>query len=322
MLESLDAVGLLAGGGGDHSFGDATWLILIIWAAAIPLLIAAARHVALQRPFTTATVSIEPLELQVRQDGSQPRTECLELPARASAATSRVRLVIISDTHSFEQDLTKSNALPDGDVLIHGGDFAANPRYDGTTVEAALAKFDAWLASQPHTHKIVIAGNHDPATAHFPLSGAVYAGRAPRSIEVAGVTIGLVPYFREHIRKTRWISGKPRVHVEKVKHKHFALPRGEVLVTHSPPHGIVDRCGSGEHGGSPYLRALMSRAAVKPALWICGHIHEARGAAVVHFGRGGHERTVVLNAANANSGIARRLVHGAVVVDLTASLRP
>jgi len=322
MPESLDAVGLLAGGGGDHSFGDATWLILIIWAAAIPLLIAAARHVALQRPFTTATVSIEPLELQVRQDGSQPRTECLELPARASAATSRVRLVIISDTHSFEQDLTKSNALPDGDVLIHGGDFAANPRYDGTTVEAALAKFDAWLASQPHTHKIVIAGNHDPATAHFPLSGAVYAGRAPRSIEVAGVTIGLVPYFREHIRKTRWISGKPRVHVEKVKHKHFALPRGEVLVTHSPPHGIVDRCGSGEHGGSPYLRALMSRAAVKPALWICGHIHEARGAAVVHFGRGGHERTVVLNAANANSGIARRLVHGAVVVDLTASLRP
>ena len=44
MLESL--VGLLAGGGGGHSFGDAAWLILIIWAAAIPLLIAAARHVA------------------------------------------------------------------------------------------------------------------------------------------------------------------------------------------------------------------------------------------------------------------------------------
>lgn len=253
-----------------------------------------------------------------------------------------VRLVCISDTHSFEQDLTSrergigkgeanrrrnadhtnSCSLPDGDVLIHGGDFVCDPRFDGRTVDQAQRSFDAWLATQPHKHKIVIAGNHDPPSAEWPCSGAIYAGGAPRSVEVEGVTLALVPYFREQFRKTKWVQGKPRVSVEKVRHKHFALPRGEVLVTHSPPHRVLDRCGSGEHGGSTYLRALVQRAAVKPKLWLCGHIHESRGAACVRFGGGGgtaDERaapTVVVNASNANAGIARRCEHGAIVIDL------
>ena len=228
----------------------------------------------------------------------------------------KVRLVIISDTHGFESMLTDGRELPPGDVLIHCGDFAVTPRFDGMTVEQGQRRFDAWLARQPHAHKIVIAGNHDPPSAEFPRSGAIYAGSGPRSIEVAGVTLALVPWFREKSRRTRYVNGSQHTHVDKVKHKHFCLPRGEVLISHSPPHRIVDRCGSGECAGSVYLRTLVQKAAEKPALWLCGHIHEDRGGARVRFGGVDDERvTVVVNAANANHGIARRCVRGPIVID-------
>jgi 3',5'-cyclic AMP phosphodiesterase CpdA len=45
--------------------------------------------------------------------------------------------------------------LPEGDVLIHAGDFTMRGR------PKAIRKFNAWLGRQPHKHKIVIAGNHD-----------------------------------------------------------------------------------------------------------------------------------------------------------------
>jgi len=71
-----------------------------------------------------------------------------------------VRFVVISDTHDhhFCQALGHKHAapaIPDGDVLIHAGDFTSTGR------EIEVAQFNAWLATLPHTHKIVIAGNHD-----------------------------------------------------------------------------------------------------------------------------------------------------------------
>ena len=138
--------------------------------------------------------------------------------------------------------------LPDGDVLVHCGDFASNPRFDGRTVASSLSRFDAWLAAQPHAHKVVIAGNHDPPSASFPRSGAIYAGAGVRSVEVGGLTLALVPWFSEKSRKTTYVGKSAHTHVEKVKHKPFGLPKGEVLVSHSPPRkvGLLDRCGSGD----------------------------------------------------------------------------
>ena len=252
--------------------------------------------------------SVTPLELSKFAQDSSPKLSTTHI----SLATQRhkpVRLVCISDTHGFEAELT---TLPPGDVLLHCGDFACTPRFDGRTVDAAQKQFDQWLAAQPHTHKVVIAGNHDPPHAEFPRSGALYVGAGARSVDVGGVTLALVPWFRER-SKTSGRHGQ--VTATKHRYKHFALPRGDVLVTHSPPHRVLDRCGNGERAGSSYLYNLVQRAERKPALWLCGHIHEDRGAASVVF-EGGENATVVVNAANANSGIARRLVHGAVVIDL------
>lgn len=60
-----------------------------------------------------------------------------------------IRIICISDTHNA------TYPLPPGGILVHGGDLTAHGTFD--EVQAQLR----WLSSQPHAHKIVIAGNHD-----------------------------------------------------------------------------------------------------------------------------------------------------------------
>ena len=57
-----------------------------------------------------------------------------------------IRVVCISDTHD------KQPQLPEGDLLLHAGDLTGNGSY-----EALQAQIE-WLNTQPHTHKVVIAG--------------------------------------------------------------------------------------------------------------------------------------------------------------------
>jgi len=54
-----------------------------------------------------------------------------------------------------------------------------------------------------------------------------------------------------------------------------------------------------------------------PYLWLCGHIHEARGSETVKFGLSPRE-TLVVNTANADEGRASRIDAGPVVIDISA----
>lgn len=77
----------------------------------------------------------------------------------------------------------------------------------------------------------------------------------------------------------------------------------------------------GISAGSAYLKDLVNHAKDKPRLWLCGHIHEGRGVLTHHFKPKNEQdddnsSTMVINAANANSGRANRLVSGAVVVEI------
>jgi hypothetical protein len=69
------------------------------------------------------------------------------------------------------------------------------------------------------------------------------------------------------------------------------------------------------------LKDLVERAEKKPRMWLCGHIHESRGILSHQFQPDGAnedecEATIVINASNANSGRANRIVSGAVVVEV------
>jgi predicted phosphohydrolase len=102
-----------------------------------------------------------------------------------------MRIVCVSDTHGFHRQLD----VPEAEIFIHTGDFST-PR---ATAEE-LDDFNTWLASLPHKHKIVVAGNHDklfeaqPKLARSRLSAALY-------LEQSAVTIEGIGYFCPTHRK-------------------------------------------------------------------------------------------------------------------------
>jgi predicted phosphodiesterase len=97
-----------------------------------------------------------------------------------------MRLIVISDTHGLHNRI---DGLPDGDVLIHAGDFM-NSGYD---VQDILS-FNRWLGEQPFKHRVVCGGNHDryfeanSPQARALLTNAIY-------LENSGVTIENVAFW-------------------------------------------------------------------------------------------------------------------------------
>ena len=194
------------------------------------------------------------------------------------------------------------------------GDFAASGSRKNQ--RAAGRRLDEWLARQTHIpEKIVIKGNHDPDSPPkviFPRSKALYV-RTSSTLVVNGVTFALEPYTRRmSLRSMR----------KQLLPAESQLQPCDVLVTHEPPKGVLDLTYHGFTAGSSFLRNLVDNARVKPRLWLCGHIHEGRGILTKKFNTNiedGHDdtgSTIVVNAANANSGKANRLVSGAVVIDV------
>ena len=214
------------------------------------------------------------------------------------------RLLVVSDTHGYEATLTHVSSA---DVVVHCGDFAPDFAAEGRAVsrsgegagsrehEDAAARLDEWLSRLEAPTKLVLRGNHDPPVAAFPLSGATYVTSVSQ-FEAAGLSFTLVPYCKGPLR------GK--------------LPPSDVLVSHVPPKRVLDRATGGEEAGDDSLRTAVRRATRKPRLWLFGHIHEGAGAARVRFGTRADPATVLVNAANANPGIARRLIQGPVMIEV------
>ena len=65
-------------------------------------------------------------------------------------------IVLISDTHDSHQYI---GPLPDGDLLIHAGDFTRR-RFPAPD-EREYRTFIDWFSQQPHRHKMIISGNRD-----------------------------------------------------------------------------------------------------------------------------------------------------------------
>ncbi len=109
-----------------------------------------------------------PPQSRGRRHGSNKNPVCslksrLDLPPLpspvGSASAVPFRLVCISDTHQRHRTL---KTLPDGDVLVHAGDILlCNRLFSEKASLEALMDFNAWLGEQPHSVKIVVAGNHD-----------------------------------------------------------------------------------------------------------------------------------------------------------------
>ena len=60
---------------------------------------------------------------------------------------------------------------------------------------------------------------------------------------------------------------------EEATHLLEDCPEECILVSHSPPFGIVDVTSEGEHRGSSAIRHVIERC--RPRLVVCGHIHDS-----------------------------------------------
>lgn len=193
--------------------------------------------------------------------------------------SNSLRFVCISDTHS------KHFKIPPGDVLIHAGDFTKK----GT--QAEVWEFSSFLRQAPHKYKIIVAGNHDipfdlknynyivqrkaikdtcdPFATKMLLKDFIYLEDS--FVEIAGYKIWGSPWTVQHYIGAFTIKDKL-----KIAEKWDEVPAGiDILVTHSPPYGILDRSRDNKSVGCESLFKAVAR--VKPRVHVFGHIHEGHG---------------------------------------------
>lgn len=176
------------------------------------------------------------------------------------------KIVLISDSHGKHKQLE----LPEGDLLLHAGDIT------GRGLGWQVREFMDWLGAQPHRHKVMIAGNHDflaeeKADEFLSLvpPGVIYLNDS--GVELEGIRIWgspIQPWFHD------WAFNRRRGADIAA---HWALiPEGtDILITHGPPFGILDRTAHGERVGCEDLALRIEQ--VRPRLHVFGHIHEAYG---------------------------------------------
>jgi predicted phosphohydrolase len=163
--------------------------------------------------------------------------------------------------------------IPDGDVLVHAGDATST----GTAEE--VERFLQWFDVQPHARRLFIAGNHDWLFQRQPDLAAMMLAEHPgitylqdEQVEIAGIRFYGSPWQPEF---NQWAFNLPR-RGHAIRAVWARVPQGtDVLITHGPPHGILDQVRGGTHLG---CEALAERvAAVKPRIHVFGHIHDGFG---------------------------------------------
>lgn len=196
--------------------------------------------------------------------------------------SSSVRLICISDSH------TKKTTIPYGDVLIHAGDLANQ----GTAAE--IQDQVDWIASLPHQHKIVIAGNHDgffdPRSRHASDVQHAIDFKGIRYLQHSSLTL---TFSTAKDRRQLTFYGAPQIPACGGDDFAFQYPRSQdawsgtiprsidVLITHTPPRHHLDL----PHGmGCQYL--LREVWEVRPKVHVFGHIHAGHGRESVFWDEG------------------------------------
>lgn len=175
-----------------------------------------------------------------------------------------MRLVCLSDTHNKHEDID----IPAGDILIHAGDCT-----DGGT-RNETENFLDWFSGQPHKYKLLVPGNHD-----FYFEKASNIKNVPENICLLidrGVEIDGIQFWGSPVTPgiQNWAFNRERGK-EIRKHWNLIPDNTDILITHSPPYGILDEIGSGIKLGCEELTQILE--IVEPNYHLFGHIHHAAG---------------------------------------------
>jgi len=208
-----------------------------------------------------------------------------------------MRIVCLSDTHSLQEEIK----IPEGDMLIHAGDFTSRGK------EEEIIAFNYWLGKLDFQYKVIIAGNHDflfdkePEKAEKLITNATYLNDSEIIIE--GIKVWGSPI-------TPWFFGMAfnRQRGKKIRRHWKNIPEDtDILITHGPPQKILDKTFTGINAGCEDLRGKVEE--IKPKVHIFGHIHEEYGQETI-------DKTLFINASNLD--LKYQPINPAIVVDYVA----
>lgn len=174
--------------------------------------------------------------------------------------------------------------VPDGDILIHAGDFTLT----GTLNE--VVEFNDWLGRLDHNFKVVIAGNHDRCLGENETLGlkmftnAIYLERSGVTLEDLKIWgAPMTPAFNGMRGGLTFYTNDDK----EAKGVWSSMPKNlDILVTHGPPKFILDEVPrpfmEDEHCGDAMLASKVIQR--KPKYHAFGHIHEGYGRFEADYG--------------------------------------
>lgn len=177
-----------------------------------------------------------------------------------------MKLLLFSDLHCSRQAAQELAArAKDFDVLVGAGDFATCRR--GLEITIDVLKQTAMPA-------VLVPGNSESTEE---LAAACQDWPQAHVLHGNGCTIDGVSFFGigGGIPVTPFGSWSYDFTEEQATELLQDCPNQSVLISHSPPHGILDTSSGGQHLGSTAVRAAITRC--KPTLVVCGHIHNCSG---------------------------------------------
>jgi Icc-related predicted phosphoesterase len=186
------------------------------------------------------------------------------------------KITCISDTHGKHWDIKTEG----GDLLILAGD------YEILTIED-LRDFRSWLNKQQYRYRVLVMGNHDFLFSKQPVEflrnqftncHILYND----AIIVDGIKIWGSPMSPKFLN---WAYMASEFDLSEIYSK---IPKDtDIIISHSPPHAILDSLPDGKHVVSYALQGILKK--INPKLFVCGHIH---GAADDYF----NGKTLFVNA--------------------------
>jgi len=174
----------------------------------------------------------------------------------------------ISDTHETHRKLH----IPYSDILIHSGDF---------TFQGDLGKvkeFLSWFDAQQSRYRVLIAGNHDKSFHKTPDLTKLLLSEFPEItyLENSGTEIEGIKIWGSPYTPTFGHGWAFNCNIDKIQNHWDLIPTDtQILVTHGPPFGILDKTAYGDLVGCESLLQTVKK--IKPELHLFGHIHEGYG---------------------------------------------
>ena len=162
----------------------------------------------------------------------------------------------LSDTHGKHHSLKN---LPFADIIIHSGDVSLA----GSGNE--ILDFLKWFVVLPYKYKIFIGGNHDHGLHDANIEGM------PENcfyLNNSGVTIEDVKFYGMPLFLEDMMSGNHDKNIQKIP------TDTDVLITHQPPHSMLDFSANYNYGDRILLQAVLK---IRPKYHLFGHIHNAYG---------------------------------------------